>query len=287
MQGETNYHVSPNWHKLMQNQDSDYAHNLEYLKKYRELGCQLALEWLVLNNANLVHKVVGGYRNIYSHKLDYDDMFSVGMEGLLRAVEKFDFSFDNNFATYAMYWIKQSVMRAISDAGFTIKIPSYIFENLNKICKAEKIAPNKDATEICEQLGISQEKYEQISQVRRHMLRWASLNATITDEDETEIGDLLDTSSSGRVVNLSTHYDDDFEASLVREEMRLEVGELLGILSEREKFVINHRFGIADAKPMTLAEIGKIQGVSRERIRQIEAKAMSKLKHAMSLKGMA
>ena len=269
-----------NWMKLMQNQDSDYQHNIEFLKLYRETNDQNALEWLILNNANLVHKIVGGYRNFYNHRLSYDDLFSVGLEGLLRAINKFDFSYENNFATYATYWIKQCVLRLISDEGFMIKIPTHIFETLQQIVKHEfKSSSQMTKKEMCEQLKISEEKYELIQQVRGQMLIWASLNRPISAVDDTEIGDLM--SIEAGVTNLSTESTPIVGADIETQELQLAIEKGLQLLDAREQLIIIHRFGLFGAEVKTLAEIGKREGISRERIRQLESRAIRKLRKVM------
>ena len=269
-----------NWTKLMRDQDTDYQHNLEFLKLYRATGDSDALEWLILNNANLVHKIVGGYRTFYNHKLSYDDLFSVGLEGLLRAIEKFDFSYKNNFATYATYWIKQSVVRLISDEGFMIKIPTHLFETLQQMvryeCKSDKSMTKK---EMCEKLKINDEKYDLLQQVRSYMLKWTSLNKPVSEIDDTEIGDLI--SVDVGAVSLSTESAPVVGATVEAEELQLALREGLKFLDSREQLIIIHRFGLFGVEVKTLAEIGKREGISRERIRQLESRAIRKLKKVM------
>lgn len=271
-----------NWMKLMKNQDCAYQHNLEFLKAYLEDGDADALEWLVLNNASLVHKIVGRYRTFYNHRLSYDDLFSVGLEGLLRAIEKFDFSYENNFATYATYWIKQSVVRLISDEGFAIKIPAHIFETMKQVVSIEFQTEGKiSKDEMCQQLGIKEEKYELIQQVRDHILNWGSLNRQLSSEDATEIGDLL--VQDDGVVNLSTQVDVKIDAQIEHEALQVAISDALSLLDEREQLIIIHRFGLFGTRVQTLAEIGKREGISRERIRQLEVRAIRKLRKVMHL----
>ena len=269
-----------NWMKLMQDQDSDYQHNLEFLKLYHETKDSDALEWLILNNANLVHKIVGGYRTFYNHKLSYDDLFSVGLEGLLRAIEKFDFTYENNFATYATYWIKQSVVRLISDEGFMIKIPTHLFETLQQMVRYELNNGDKiTKKEMCEKLGISEEKYDLVQKVRGHILKWTSINRPLSAIDDTEIGDLM--SVEAGVVNLSTESLSVVGEAIEAEELQQAISEGLKLLDSREQLIIIHRFGLFGAEVKTLAEIGKREGISRERIRQIESRAIRKLRSVM------
>ena len=269
-----------NWVKLMKDQSTDYEHNLEYLDRYKNQQDAQALEWLVLNNANLVHKIVGGYKTFYNHKLDYDDLFSVGLEGLLKAIEKFDFSFATNFATYATYWIKQSVVRLISDEGFTIKIPTHIFETLQQVVKQERIhGENLTKEELCDRLNISEDKYELVRRVQNHMLNWTSLNRRLSNVDETEIGDLVDHQKGA--INLSTEVHVNSELEAEREELQRAVTKGIGFLDPREQTIIIKRFGLFGGQIHTLSEIGQMEGISRERIRQIEARAMKKLKNIL------
>ena len=269
-----------NWMKLMQNQDTDYQHNLEFLKLYRTTGDGDALEWLILNNANLVHKIAGSYRSFYNHKLSYDDLFSVGLEGLLRAIEKFDFNFENNFATYATYWIKQGVVRLISDEGFMIKIPTHLFETLQQMVRYELKDDNKmTKKDLCEQLKISEEKYDLLQQVREHMLKWSSINRPVSTLDDTEIGDLM--SVEAGVINLSTQSPLDAASTIEIEDLQAAISEGLKLLDAREQHIIIHRFGLFGAEVKTLAEIGKREGISRERIRQLESRAIRKLRKGL------
>ena len=258
-----------NWLKLMKNQDCDHQHNIEFLKRYHETKSPEAYEWLILNNANLVHKIVGNYRTFYNHRLDYDDLFSVGLDGLLRAIDKFDFSYDNNFATYATYWIKQSVVRLISDEGFIIKVPTHLFETMQQIVKHELQTDGRITREqICKTLKISYEKYDLIQQVRGHILKWTSLNKPISTFDDTEIGDLLS----------STFKEDE---SVLDEELLAAIVAGLQNLDPREQEIITKRFGLFGHEPKTLAEIGRGAGISRERIRQLESRALRKMRQAM------
>ncbi|MCL2559817.1 MAG: sigma-70 family RNA polymerase sigma factor [Turicibacter sp.] len=269
-----------NWMKLMKDQDSGYERNLEFLKAYRETGDEEALEWLILNNANLVHKIVGKYRTFYNHRLSYDDLFSVGLEGLLRAIEKFDFSYSNNFATYASYWVKQSVVRLISDEGFPLKIPAHIFETMQQLVREELASGGSlSRKEAYQRLGINAEKYDLIQQVRAHVLKWSSLNRPLSGEDETEVGDLL--IQDENVINLTSQADDLPDRFIEHNELQAAISKGLNFLDEREQLIIIHRFGLFGAQVKTLAEIGRSAGISRERIRQLEVRAIRKLKKVM------
>ena len=267
---------------LMRKHSNDYQYNLEYLKKYRLEHDQSALEWLIFNNTNLVHKIIGRYTKFYHHKLDYDDLFSVGLEGLMKAIEKFDFNYDNNFSTYATYWIKQAVTRAIADEGFTIRIPVHMFESINQVMRYEQKADQGDepidVTDLCGELNIPKEKYEAVKRVQTYMLKPTSLNGFVSKEDEdTELQDLISNDNELVTEGTSRLYDNP-EKKAMDEYLKNYMDKMILNLNPREQFVITHRFGLNGAERKTLEEIGAIEGVTRERIRQIEAKAMRKLR---------
>ena len=264
---------------LMRKHSNDYQHNLEYLKKYRLENDESALEWLIFNNTNLVHKIIGRYTKFYHHKLDYDDLFSVGLEGLMKAIEKFDFTYDNNFSTYATYWVKQAVTRTIADEGFTIRIPVHMFESINQVMRYEQKADQGnepiDVSNLCGELNIPMEKYEAVKRVQTYMLKPTSLNGFVSKEDEdTELQDLISNENELLTEGGSRMY----EKKAMDEDLKAYMDKMILSLNPREQFVITHRFGLNGAEKKTLEEIGAIEGVTRERIRQIEAKAMRKLR---------
>ena len=267
---------------LMRKHSNDYQYNLEYLKRYRLEQDEAALEWLIFNNTNLVHKIIGRYTKIYSHKLDYDDLFSVGIEGLIKAIEKFDFSFENNFSTYATYWIKQAVTRTIADEGFTIRIPVHMFESINQVTRYEQSADQQnhevDVDHLCQDLKINVDKYETVKKVQTYMLKPTSLNGFVSkDDDDTELQDLISTESEPLVAGASKLYESP-EKRLLDNDLKQYLEEIIQSLNPREQFIIINRFGLNGVEKKTLEEIGELEGVTRERIRQIEAKAMRKLR---------
>lgn len=270
---------------LMKKHSNDYQYNLEYLKRYRLENDESALEWLIFNNTNLVHKIIGRYTKFYHHKLDYDDLFSVGLEGLMKAIEKFDFKYDNNFSTYATYWIKQAVTRTIADEGFTIRIPVHMFESINQVMRYEQNADQKDipidVKNLCGELNIPVEKYEAVKRVQTYMLKPTSLNGFVSKEDEdTELQDLISNENELLFDRGSRLYDNP-EKKAMNEDLKAYMDKMILSLNPREQFVLTHRFGLNGAEKKTLEEIGEIEGVTRERIRQIEAKAMRKLRTSL------
>ena len=279
----TNHNPALASNLLMKNQSNDYQYNLEYLKKYRETRDQAAHEWLIVNNTNLVHKIVSRYTKLYNHKLDYDDLFSVGLEGLMKAIERFDFSYENNFSTYATYWIKQAITRTIADEGFTIRIPVHMFESINQVSKYEQQKNMKnqavDVGNLCGELNIAQEKYDAVKRVQSYILKPRSLNGFLSrDDDDTELQDLMTSENDLTAIGGSQSAYDDVEKKMMDQELQSQLFNVMKRLNDRERFVLTYRFGLNGKDKKTLEEIGDTWGVTRERIRQIEAKAMRKLR---------
>jgi len=160
-----------------------------------------------------------------------------------------------------------------------IKIPTHLFETLQQMVRYEIKYDKMTKEEMCEKLKISGDKYDLVQKVRGHILKWTSLNRPLSAIDDTEIGDLM--SEEAGVVNLSTESSSVVGATVEAEELHLAISEGLKFLDSREQLIISHRFGLLGAEVKTLAEIGKREGISRERIRQIESRAIRKLKKVM------
>ena len=253
-----------------QKENMGYQFNDDYLDSYQREGKNSSLDALVKANRRLVLKIAQQYNKYLTSSLDIDDLEQFGMIGLLKAADKFDLSKEYAFSTYAIHWIRQSISRGIMDTSLTVRLPVHIFEKINKLNRLESQAMTNsgvtDITPVLKKMDMSEDQYYNLLAIRNTYFSLPSLDNPIGIDGGTTMGDMLPDSNY------------DIEEVIDLGFLRGDLEKSMTCLKEKERKILYLRFGFDGENCKTLEEIGNIFGVTRERIRQIEAKAIRKMK---------
>ena len=255
--------------------------NKKSIKQTNETLCRLiqrgneqAKNDICIKNRNLVMKYASKYSKYYGNKLDIDDLEQIGYLGLMKAADRFDTSMGTAFSTYAVLWIKQTMLREIYNNGFTIRLPVHIMEKISCVIKLDNeydlqgLSFRERVQAISYDLQMDEDKVIEYLTLNLRFRNCVSLNAPVGEEKETELEDFIEDNN-----NLSV------EDIALNSALLTDLLNVLNTLSERESTIIKYRFGLIDGRARTLEEVGQVMGVTRERIRQIESKALRKLRH--------
>lgn len=254
--------------------NKDIRQTNEILCKLIQQGNKQAVQDLCVKNKRLVDKYVLAYQNRYGNRLDFEDLEQVGFLGLIKAAHRFEPEQGTAFSTYAVFWIKQSISREIMDNGYAIRIPVHMMERINTVVSLdnkldfEGLKLQERIEQIGDELGLTYEEVRECLILKKNYLTYSSLNTPVGEDEESELGEFIPDEGAKETDELVMEM-------MLHEQLE----EVLDTLTEREQNIIRLRFGLEDNRARTLEEIGVMYNVTRERIRQIEEKALRKLRH--------
>lgn len=249
----------------------DFKENKSYIEDIQNNKNMNTMETFIKANEKLVLKEVNRFVRYQTTSMDFDDMYQLGYIGLLKAVERFNLEMENEFSTYAIHWIRQSITRGINDSSLLVRIPVHRWDSLANLRKLEYKSEEKfnkvDYDWISKESDLPKEKVMELVMIRNTFMNNVSLDIPVGIDEDTSLGEFI--------------ADEDYsvEEIITSMDLRNSLEEILNILDGRSKDVIIKRFGLNGQEPMTLEEIGEIYNLTRERIRQIESKALRKLRH--------
>lgn len=255
----------------------DKKHNLDYIKELQDSEDDIeknkALNKLLTANSRLIWKEVNKYKALSTAAFDVEDMLQSGFKGMIKAAEKFDISRENKFSTYAVYWIKQSITRDICDYSNTIRVPAHMYEKIKKCIRAKneffyencRIATEE---ELASMMNLSKEEVNFIILIEK-MTNLTSLQTHIGEDKVSTLEEFIVDESQKSTENYA-----------LEESLKSEIEKVMSErLKDRERRIISMRFGFIGGKTHTLEEVGEVENVTRERIRQIESKSLKKLRN--------